>query len=97
MSELTGLDIDALRLIAKFQGATDRDMHEALSHYDARLLLEGVRDFNQPWVGVGDNVRSLCDQLEKAIPPVPDEGWRSHVTMIAFEAERLLLVAGVRA
>lgn len=88
------MDREVLRLSVRFEDATHPDKHEAMSQYDARLLLEGVRDYNQPWIELDENVRSLCDQLERALPPVPDGGWRSYVAALAHEAGRLLLQAG---
>jgi hypothetical protein len=96
MTELTALDREVLTLIARFEGSTDPDMHDAMTQYAARQLLTEVAEYDVPGVPLCADTLSLIAQLQQALPPVPDGGWRSHVAGIGWQASHMLIVAGVR-
>lgn len=96
MSELTRLDVEALQLITRFEGATDH-MADAMSQADARQLLREVCEYDVPGAPLSDDTASLISQLQRSLGPVPYEGWRAQVALIAWQAAHMLTVAGVRA
>lgn len=96
MTELTTIDHEALRLITRFAGATDR-MEDALSQADARQLLREACAYDVPGAQLSEDTRSLISQLQRSLSPTPYEGWRDQVALIAWQAEHYLTVAGVKA
>lgn len=96
MSELTNIDREVLQLITRFEGATD-PMQDAMSQASARQLLSEIVEYDLPGVQLSEDTVSFIAQLQRALSPVPYEGWRSDVAGIAWCASHLLVVAGTRA
>lgn len=90
MTNLSTVEEETLSLIAKLGD-------EEMSQLAARQWVMVITEYDQPGVPLSEATLSLIAQLQRALPPVPDEGWRSLVWAIANEARRALLVAGVRA
>lgn len=91
-TELSLLDEEVLQLITGFEAATERHIEDALSQAGARRLLGEVVEYEV--APLSEGTLSLISQLQRALPPVPNGDWRSHVSLLANEAKRQLLAAG---